>query len=357
LHLFFISIFFWIFTQNPAARENQKKYTIFLYFQVYIKILLEDKKMLGYNKWKKLNENLDGMGGMMGMVRSPNIVGKLMGRVSEIGDDPIDADDQGGIEFSQVDMDNGEDGESEDVEQICIKHPKYGVVCGERVSGDDYEDDDYEDDDSGEMGEHDDNIEELGEEEEEGPDGDYVEIEDETPMESVKHMKNSKKKCWGKMSKSKSKMNKSKMDDGSDDMDDDDMEDTGSAGANMKKKMKSGQEKKKGCYSKKSCGSDKMESRADYLGLPSMNEWVQSIKSMLNPNERYDGMNIITEKASKEEHEENEHEKNEEKALKKGQQAIKRNDMDHQKILAKLKDLYSKLPKSLQKQHKKQCDM
>ena len=313
--------------------------------------------MLGYNKWKKLNENLDGMGGMMGMVRSPNIVGKLMGRVSEIGDDPIDADDQGGIEFSQVDMDNGEDGESEDVEQICIKHPKYGVVCGERVSGDDYEDDDYEDDDSGEMGEHDDNIEELGEEEEEGPDGDYVEIEDETPMESVKHMKNSKKKCWGKMSKSKSKMNKSKMDDGSDDMDDDDMEDTGSAGANMKKKMKSGQEKKKGCYSKKSCGSDKMESRADYLGLPSMNEWVQSIKSMLNPNERYDGMNIITEKASKEEHEENEHEKNEEKALKKGQQAIKRNDMDHQKILAKLKDLYSKLPKSLQKQHKKQCDM
>jgi len=315
--------------------------------------------MLAYNKWKKLteqlniNEDLGAHDSLMGMVRSPNIVGKLMGRVSEIGDDPVDADDQGGIEFSQVDM--GEDGDSEDVEQICIKHPKYGVVCGERVSGDedDYEDD-YEDDDSGEMGEHDDNLEEIGEEE--GPDGDYVEIEDETPMESVKHMKNSKKKCWGKMSKSKSKMNKSKMDDGSDDSDDDDMEDTGSAGANMKKKMKSGQEKKKGCYSKKSCGSDKMESRADYLGLPPLNEWRESIKSMLNPGERYSGMDIITEKASKEEEHE-EHEEHEEKAIKKGQQAIKRNDMDHKKILAKLKDLYSKLPKSLQKQHKKQCDM
>lgn len=312
--------------------------------------------MLGYNKWKKLNEDLGSYGGAFGGIRNPNVIGKVMGRVAEIGDDPIDADHDDSVEFSQVDMGDDQDG-GDEIEEVCIRHPKYGIVCGERVSDDESDDDsdDMDDEDSGEMGDHNDDVEEVGEEELDGPEGEFEEIEDETPMESTKY---SKKKCWGKMSKSKSKKHMSKMDDGDDD-DDNDMEESGSSGANMKKKMKSGQVKGKGCMDgKKSCGSGKMESATDYLKLPPMNEWRQSIASMLNPNEKFDGMNIITEKRSnKNEEEHEEHEKREDKMLKKGEKAIQRNDMDHEKILKKLKDLYAKLPKRFQAKHKKQCDM
>ena len=305
--------------------------------------------MIGYKKWKKLNENLDGMGGMMGMIRSPHAVGKLMGRVSEIGDDPIDADEPSGVEFTQVDTGDDQDG-GDEIEEVCIRHPKYGIVCGERVSDDDS--DDMDDEDSGEMGDHNDDVEEVGEEELDGPEGEFEEIEDEQ-NESTKY---SKKKCWGKMSKSKMSKSKKKMDDGDDD--DNDMEESGSDGANMKKKMKSGQAKGKGCMDgKKSCGSGKMESATDYLKLPPMNEWRQSIASMLNPNEKFDGINIITEKASPKEEEHEEHEEREDKMLKKGEKAIQRNDTDHEKILKKLNALYAKLPKRLQSKHKKQCGM
>lgn len=232
--------------------------------------------MLGYNKWKKLNEDLDALGGAFGGVRSPNVIGKIMGRAPGMGEDPIEDDDPtSDNQFSPVDtgddvgseMDDEDMGDETEVEEVCVEHPKYGIVCGKKVEHDnedededegeeedhDEGDDEGEDGDIEDMGDHDDNVDME------------VSSEDDMPNESYS-MK--KKKCYGGKMMSKKKCDSGKM---------------------MSKKKCDYGSKKGNMYDK----IEAMKKGDKNSDMETMEEWKRSVYSMLEEGQSYDGAKII----------------------------------------------------------------